>query len=403
MNQELLHRYNPFWDMASYPLEGVIQRAAAHELMKKHLHSRWIIFITGLRRVGKTTLFKLLIQYLIEQESVDPRHICYLSLDDYQLSHYSILELVEEYRKIHKLKFVEKIFLFLDEIAYKKDFEIQCKNIYDNQNVKIFASSSSSSILKSKKIFLTGRNVVFELLPLDFREYLSFKNIIIAKADAHLVDSYFEDYLQTGGIPEYVMRNDIEYIKELIDDIIYKDIAGVYGIRNPHLLKEYFLLLMERAGKVASINKIARILTISPDTAKRFFDMFCNVYLIYPVSRWGKTNVQLRSAKKIYAADLGIRTYSTGFRDKGSLFENYVYHKIKHMNLCYIYENGIEIDFIVDKKTIIEVKYQNEMAGKQKLYFEQMPTANKIVLHGIQELEAFLEKNKDVAQAKTER
>jgi predicted AAA+ superfamily ATPase len=316
-----------------------------------------------------------------------------MSLDDYQLSKLTVLELIEEYRRIHKIKFNEKVFLFLDEVVYQKDFEIQLKNVYDSQNAKIYASSSSSSILKSRKSYLTGRNVILEVLPLDFREYLRFKRITIRKSDAHLIDRYFEDFLRDGGIPEYILRSDVEYLKELVDDIIYKDIAAVYGIKNPQILKEFFLLLMERSGKAASINKMAKIIKISPDTAKRYFGMFSDTYLIYPVMRCGKTNERLLSPKKVYAADLGIRTFFTGFRDKESLFENYVYLKIRHMKPCYVYDEKTEIDFLTEKKELVEVKYNGEMTVRQKILFDRIKSAKKLVIRNISELEKYFPVN----------
>ncbi len=366
--KEVFYRYNPWWE--GIALKKLIARDIPLSALKRYLQSRQIVFLTGLRRVGKTSLLKLLIEHLIREEGVDPTRIFYLSLDDYLISKRSVIEIIEEFRKIHRITFDEKIYLFLDEIAYQKDFEIQLKNLYDSHNAKIYASSSSASILKSKKAYLTGRNVVIEVLPLDFRQYLNFRNISITTRDSHLHEGYFEDFMKTGGIPEYVLNGDIEYLKELVDDIIYKDIAAVHGIRNPQILKDFFLLLMERAGKTASINKMANILKISPDTARRYFEMFQDTYLIYAIPRCGKTNERLLSPKKIYAADLGVRTFFTGFRDKGSLFENYVYQKIRHMNPCYVYEDGNEIDFLTDDKTLIEVKYNAEMNDKQKLLFE---------------------------------
>jgi len=390
--QEIFYRYNPWWE-GNYNPEGLVERELMLSSMKRHLQSRQIVLLTGLRRIGKTTLLKLFIKYLIEREAVTPRHIFYMSLDDYQLSKLTVLELIEEYRRIHKIKFNEKVFLFLDEVVYQKDFEIQLKNVYDSQNAKIYASSSSSSILKSRKSYLTGRNVILEVLPLDFREYLRFKRITIRKSDAHLIDRYFEDFLRDGGIPEYILRSDVEYLKELVDDIIYKDIAAVYGIKNPQILKEFFLLLMERSGKAASINKMAKIIKISPDTAKRYFGMFSDTYLIYPVMRCGKTNERLLSPKKVYAADIGIRTFFTGFRDKGSLFENYVYLKIRHMKPCYVYDEKTEIDFLTEKKELVEVKYNGEMTVKQKILFDRIKSAKKLVIRNISELEKYFPVN----------
>ncbi|MEK6589547.1 MAG: ATP-binding protein [Nitrospinota bacterium] len=387
--EEVLYRYNPWWEGAK--VDGFIERPAAFSQIKQHLSSQQIIFLTGIRRVGKTTLLKLLIRSLID-EGIPSSHILYISLDDYLLSKHTILKIIEEYRKIHKIRFNEKIYLFLDEVTYQADFEVQLKNIYDAHHAKVYASSSVASILKGRKSYLTGRNVLIEVLPLDFREYLGFKGIALSKADSHLIDSYFEDYMCTGGLPEYVIRGDIGYLKELVDDIIYKDIAAVHGIKNPQLLKDFFLLLMERAGKTASLNKMANILNISPDTAKRYFEMFCDTYLIYPVMRCGKTTERIVSPKKVYAADLGVRTFFTGFRDKGSLFENYVYLNIRHKNPCYIYEDGGEIDFLTEDKTLIEVKYKGEMQEKQRSLFERVKAREKVVLRCLSDLEGFLDR-----------
>ncbi|MHB8578968.1 MAG: hypothetical protein ACYDA4_03790 [Ignavibacteriaceae bacterium] len=85
--------------------------------------------------------------------------------------------------------------------------------------------------------------------------------------------------MNTGGIPEYVLKNDVEYLKEIVDDIIKKDIASFYNVKNTQILQDFFLLLMERAGKNLSINKAANILSISPDSAKRYLQMFADSYL----------------------------------------------------------------------------------------------------------------------------
>jgi predicted AAA+ superfamily ATPase len=382
---EILYRYNPWWE-GNFELPGIISRQSILETLQKHLQTKDIILLTGLRRVGKTTILKLFIKEMITQKGINPGHIFYISLDDYLLAKKSILEIIEEYRKIQRIRFKEKIFLFFDEIAYKEDFEIQLKNFYDSQNVKIYASSSSASVIKKKKPYLTGRGIIIEILPLDFEEYLKFRNIIILKSDEHLREKYFEDYLIIGGLPEYVLRGEIEYLKELVDDIIYKDISAFHNIKNPHILKDFFLLLMERVGKTVSINKMANILKLSPDTVRRYMEMFADTFLIYLVPRCGRTNEKILSPKKIYAADMGIRNLFTGFRDKGSLFENYVYLKIKNKNPCYVYNNGIEIDFMTSDNSLIEVKYMSDITGKQKLLFEKLKAKEKKVIRGIKDI-----------------
>jgi len=388
--EELFYRYNPWWE-DEFRLSGVVERLIPLQRLERSLNKKEVVFITGLRRVGKSTLMKLLIKKMIEVHSVKPEHIFYISLDDYRLTRKTILEIVEDYRRVHSLSFRQKVYLFFDEVTYHKDYEQQLKNLFDSQNVKIFASSSSASILKSKKPFLTGRNVLIEVLPLNFREYLQFKNITVSKSDQHLLDKHFENYLETGGIPEFVLHNDIEYLKELVDDIIRKDISSFYNVKNTQALEDFFLLLMERAGKQISINKTANILKISPDTAKRYLEMFADSYLIYLLPRYGKTNERILSPKKIYAPDLGIRTLFTGFRDKGSLFENHVFLSIKHLDPAYLLQDKIEIDFMTKKKELIEVKYHSELTEKQKVLFVSTTAKVKHIIKSYRDLEKLME------------
>lgn len=386
--KELFYRFNPWWEGDFKP--NFIDRKELLTKLSGSLDKKNITILTGLRRVGKTTLLKMLINSLIKEKGVEPKYIFYISLDFYSLEKQTILEIVEQYLKIQKISFDDKIFLFLDEVATKSDFSLQLKNIFDLYNAKIYASSSSASVLKDSKANLTGREEIIEVLPLTFEEFLNFKNIKIKQADSHLEEAYFEKYMEIGGIPEYVLTNDINYIKQLVDDILYKDIIAYYNIKEKNIVRDFFALLMERAGKQVSINKLAKILGISPDTAKRFLNYFKDTYLIYTIDRYGKLNDKIKSPKKIYAGDVGIRNVFTGFRDKGAVFENLIFLKIKHKNPNYIYENGLEIDFITDDKKIIEVKYNTSMNEKQKKLFDSLKGSKKFVITNYEEMKKIL-------------
>lgn len=382
------YRYNPWWENTNTLLDNLLDRTESFEFILPNITNKQVVFLTGLRRVGKTSLMKLCIKYLINEKKINPLHVLYVSMDDFLFIGKSIIEIVENFKTIHKIKNEEHIYLFLDEITFVEDYELQLKNLYDKGNSKIFASSSSASLLQKQKGYLTGRSVTFEVLPLSFEMYLQFKNIVINKADGHLKETYFKDYLLTGGIPEYVLTNDVAYISELMDNIIYKDIAAVNGIRQIRQLKDYFLLLMERSGKTMSINKVAKVLGISTETSKRYFDMFCDTFIVSPVTRFGKLNEQLVSPKKIYCCDTGIRTYYTGERDWGALFENYVYLRLKHLNLSYVYENTTELDFISLNKILIECKFHNETLNeKQQLLFDNFKATEKYIVRTYNDVE----------------
>ncbi|MEW5815770.1 MAG: ATP-binding protein [Spirochaetota bacterium] len=382
---ELLFQYNPWWE-EKFKLVNIIERPSYTSLLKENLNNKFVILLTGLRRVGKTTLMKLSIQELLEQ-GIDRKKILYVSLDDYLLKEKNLFEILDEYRKINKLKMEEKIYVFFDEITYMDEYHQQLKNLYDRMEIKIFATSSSSSLLKDKKAYLTGRAKTFEINPLDFEEYKAFKGITIKKRDAILNESYFREYLRDGGLPENVLNPNRETLMNLVDDIIQKDITAYYGLKNHKLMRDYYTLLMERSGKQLSINKIANILKISPDTARRYLSYFEETYLIYLVARWGKTNEKILSAKKIYACDLGIKHLFVGERDFGSYFENYVYFKLKNKKtLYYLYEDGTEIDFISKDNILIETKYNSDLTEKQKKLFEGYPAKKKIIIGNVREL-----------------
>ena len=387
MRDSIYMQYNPWWE-EEYKPEGIVSRTPVLEKIEKWLKDGLIIILTGLRRIGKTTIMKLLIQKLIEA-GINPREIFYVSLDDYALGSQSILEIVKEYRTLQKLPVEKKIYLFLDEVAYMDRFQQQLKTLHDRQNVKILASSSSSSVLKDKMAFLTGREIVIKIFPLEFSEYLVFRNIKIKKRDEHLEEKYFEEYLRTGGLPAYVLNPERQYLQTVIDDIIFKDIVAYHNIKNSQVIKDFFLLLMERAGKQVSINKVSKILKISPDSAKRYLGFFEETYLVYTIQRHGTTNERLLSPQKMYACDLGIRQLYTGFRDKGSVFENYLFLVIQNKDpqlVNYVSEKGIEIDFIIDKRFLVEVKYYRTLNEKQERLFKDFKAPHKLMIQGIKEI-----------------
>ncbi len=383
---DLLYQYNPWWEEDFKRDDRTMSRKKYLKELIGYLDLKQIIVLTGLRRVGKTTLMKLIIEELIFS-GIEPTHILYVSLDDYMLHKSSIIEIINKYRATLKIKVEEKIYLFLDEVTYKKDFQIQLKNIYDSQNTKLFVASSSASMLRDKKASLTGRALSLEIKPLDLDEFLYFNSITLKRRDKQLYKSYFLEYCKTGGLPENALNPNREYLMNLVDDIIQKDITAFHGLKNHQILRDYFTLLMERSGKQLSINKIGKILGISPDTSRRYLNYFESSFLIHLLPRWGKTNQKLLSAKKIYASDLGIKYLFMGERDIGSYFENYIYLLLRNnKKMYYLYENTIEIDFYTEDNILIESKYYSKMNEKQEKLFLEYPAKKRLVIDSVEKL-----------------
>jgi hypothetical protein len=375
--KELLYKSNPWWE-AEMP--AMIEREKYLKILGETLDNKDIVFLTGLRRVGKTSIMKGFIARLIQQKNINPQYICYISLDLIALDDTEISQIVDEYRQIWRLESKQKIYLFFDEVTHKNNYQRALKNLYDLDNVKIYASSSSASLLRDNNAFLTGRQRVLEIMPLDFNEYLQFRKIHIKQADFHLKLSYFEDYMQDGGMPEYVLTRDLSYLQNLIDSIIHKDIIAMHKIKNIQVVKDFYRLLMERSGKQLSLNKIAKILSIGVDTARRYLSYFEDNYLIYTIEKYGKLNERLKNPKKIYASDIGLKNIATGFRDKGAIFENLVFLHIKNKSPSYVSSAGIEIDFITKDKFLIEAKYNSVLNTKQQKLFDKTIANKKIVI-----------------------
>jgi len=237
--------------------------------------------------------------------------------------------------------------------------------------------------MMDKRAYLTGRTKTIEIMPLTFQEFLFFKKIEIKKTDRPILESHFKDYLKIGGIPYYVLTEDREYLNELVQNVIYKDIIARYKITNEKVIKELFNLLCERVGKITSYNKIANILGISVDSVKRYVGYFEKSYLFYVVDRYSKSlSERMTSPKKIYIGDVGVKNLVSGFRDIGASYENLVFLRIKDREPFYYRENQIEIDFI-GKDFLIEAKYDRDIKDKQKEVFDKIKRKKKILAEGV--------------------
>ncbi len=382
--ESLLYKFNPWWE-TEYVCSTHIRSRYLDQLMAQ-LSTKDIMFLTGLRRVGKTTLLQHVISHLVN--SGDPKHVLYVSLDSLALRDYTIHEIIDTYRQLMRFTTTEFIYVFLDEVTAKTDFNQELKNLYDLGNIKLFVSSSSASQLHEKKAYLTGRARYIEIEPLSFQEFLQFRNYSVAKKDAHLLNSYFREYMEIGGMPEYVLEKDPRYISDVVQNILYKDIIAKYNIKNSEKVIDLFRLLVERVGKPISYVRLANILDISKDSVQQYISYFIETFLFYKIEMQGKLNERIKGPKKIYCADVGIKNVVHGFKDLGAIYENLVFLELKARNtdflkkIHFVYEGGIEIDFLYDG-TLIEAKFGQEMTEKQQKLFDSFKAKHKIIAKGV--------------------
>lgn len=335
-----LENLNPWWDRG-FVFEKVIPREYyTKKLLDKD--SKTIQIVTGSRRVGKTTLMKDIIQNLLS-DGIDPKNIIFVTAELPALKNISILDIYNYCLKNTNKK--ELVYFFVDEIQELKRWQIQVKYLYDNYKVKFYLTGSSGLIINKQTSKLTGRFVETHLLPLSFSEFLEFRKN----------KSSVEEYLDTGGYPEFVLNKDTDLLLQTVESIMYRDLLSLYGIRNPSILKDLLQLLCDKVGTSVSFNTIANDLKIDPHTAQFYIKYLQDVYLIYPLFREGRSHKIVKGfVPKYYINDTGILKLYSKTPRQGHLFENaiflHLYRKSlnTHKDLNYGYINEHEVDFIYD-------------------------------------------------------
>lgn len=349
--------------------------------LKKHLDSRQITVITGMRRSGKTTLAEHL---LLEVDSGNKLYIDLQRLDNQELfSHKNYDNIMLELGR-RGLDGKKKMFIALDEIQLVPEIAGAIKYLYDHFNIKFIITGSSSYYLKN--LFsesLAGRKKIFELWPLDFGEFLVFKNtafkeenfldLEFSNAEYERLRVYYEEYIEFGGFPEVVLAGTDEEKKDLLKDIISSyvniDIKYLADFRKGKSIYNLIKMLAARAGSRVDYAKLSRLAGISRQTVTNYIDLFEKTYLIARIPIFtGSSDREIAKAQKVYFSDNGILNIMADV-DGGAKFENAVFCQLRHKGDIRYYskKTGQEIDFALDGKTALEAKETPTASDEKKL------------------------------------
>lgn len=355
------------------PLESGIKRQITSNI-KRYLHKEEIVVLTGPRRAGKSTIFYQLMD-LLEKENVKKEAMLHINFEEPKLLPYlknNILDELYDWYREHVYP-EGKVYIFLDEIQNVPEWERWVRARNRTENIKIFITGSSAKLM-SKEIatLLTGRHLSFQVMPLNFSEFLSFKKLKLPKykraiSPSPLIKREINLYKKWGGFPAVVLADFDQYksnlLTEYFDDILYKDVAMRHEIRDLMLLKNIAVHLLTNSGKPISYHRLSNIFQISNDLAKNYCNYLQECYLVDFLSYYSqKSAIRQRHPKKVYAVDLGLRNICsfTHSEDEGRLIETLVYHSLKRRfgdNIFYWKKNG-EIDFIVKEKNKITQLWQ---------------------------------------------
>ena len=318
----------------------------------KAIKSKQIQIVTGIRRCGKSTLLKQL------SEKLDSFY--YLNFDDERLLKFSVEDfdsLLILWKKLYKSKTI-----ILDEIQNVKNWERFIRRIYD-EDYKIILTGSNAKLLSGDlSTHLTGRHIKLELYPFSFSEYLRFKNFDSDKwkTTDHLAKllKLTDEYVENGGFPEYVIFGDVDYLKRIFEDILYKDLIVRFKIREIKSFRELANFLFTNFTSEISYNSLQRALNFkSVVSVKNYIGHLQESYLLHELYKYDYSlKKQIVYNKKIYSVDNGLRN-QVSFRfseDSGKLLENTVFLQLKRSGKeVYYYKNKRECDFLIKQKTKI--------------------------------------------------
>ena len=380
---------NPWWELKDF--DSGIDRIEYLDRLPAVISRKQIEVIVGGRRMGKTTLLRQFIKRLMQQ-GTDARDIFYLALDNPSLSATPLSEHLKNMRKIHSHDRERNLFLFLDEVQESVNWEGELKSLYDMEKLKIFCSGSTSALIAPERSKLTGRRIVTTLYPLAFTEFLSFQKESPSMSEDYKYESLLEEYLDKGGYPENVLNPSIEYLSNLLEDILSRDLIRIYPIKKAYALKDLLRLIASSLGSRTSFNKLGKVLGLSVDTVKEYVNYLEAAFLVKNVEKWTTSHTEkVYAQKKFYLWDTGIKTILTGPADLEARAENAVLMELSRNKLAvgYFAESEREVDFIVggaEKFIPVEVKFISSLDWSEKkfsgikLFLRRFPRTREVLL-----------------------
>ncbi len=309
---------------------GIISRLLLEKFKPSGKH---IEVISGVRRCGKSTVMKQIIN--------NYQKTAFLNFEDARLHGFE----VGDFNKFDEAIGKGIDAYFFDEIQNVASWEIFVRQLHE-RGEKVYITGSNATLLSSELgSRLTGRHLKHELFPFSFNEFLDYRKL------ENNVDS-FKLYLSLGGFPEYLDTGNQEVLQNMLKDIVFRDIAIRFGIKNTSALLDIALYMLSNIGKEFSFNSIRKAFSLgSANTASDYLTWLGESYLLFYLHKfsWSSKNMSI-APRKVYVIDNGLVNANTlSFsEDRGRLLENaiYLFLRQKYSSLFYFRENR-ECDFVV--------------------------------------------------------
>ena len=336
----------------SLKTEHIVERDILQDF-SKDFESHFITVVSGIRRCGKSTLIRHIRMNSREKDY-------FINFDDHRLIKFTVEDFVRLYETFLELYEPQKT-LYFDEIQNIPGWEKFVRRLYDEGN-KIFITGSNAQMLSSEMgTHLTGRSVKTELFPFSFTEFLRFKGIetdeksFYSEMQRAGIKKAFEEYAGAGGFPEFLKTPNTNYLQNIYENILYKDVIVRHKIRNERTLAELSHFLMSNIAREFRYTSLKNSLGLSNAiTVKEYIAYLENSYLLFSINKFDYSlKKQLTNPKRVYAIDIALtNAISFAFSENtGRKLENIVFLQLKRIGYeIFYHRRKYECDFLLRRK-----------------------------------------------------
>ncbi|MCD8086116.1 MAG: ATP-binding protein [Clostridiales bacterium] len=344
----------------------LINRPAYLEQLIQNRDVDLVKIVTGIRRCGKSSLLDLFHQYLSEN-GVAASNIIHMNLESLRYRNLSDYLTFYDYVSARIPK-TGKTYLIFDELQAVAHWEKAIESFRLDFDVDIYITGSNAYLLSTEfSTLLSGRYVEIRMLPLSFREFLTFYEF----EPSVTVEEKFQRYLQFGGMPilrEYQFNEarSNQALEGIYSTVVLRDILQRNRQADQAMLQKIMLFLCSNIGSITSPNSIGNVLSQEGDiqtgrgknvagkTVDKYISMLRSAFIFYSVGRYDVKGKQLlKTLGKNYIVDMGFRNMLLGYRDadRGHIIENIVFLELLRRDYrVYIGKVGeTEVDFVADK------------------------------------------------------
>jgi predicted AAA+ superfamily ATPase len=352
--------------------EEIMIERQLHTQISEKLSTGRAILVIGPRRVGKTTLLNAFLKN---------KSYLFLDGDDPKVREL----LTNANTELLKTILGKNESVFIDEAQRIPNIGLTLKIITDQfKNVQLFVSGSSALDLNSTiNEPLTGRKWDFQLFPISWQELENHLGYVAAAQQ-------LETRILYGMYPEVITHQgeEIDYLKELSDSYLYKDLLSYGGIRKPEVLEKLVRALALQIGNEVSYNELSQLIGIDKNTVSNYIDLLIKTYVIFKLPSFSRNlRNEIKTNQKIYFYDTGIRNMVIGNfnslenrNDKGALWENFlISERLKQR----FYTKSIANAYFWRTRIQQEIDYVEEGSGKITGYEFKWNPKTKIKKHPI--------------------